>query len=50
MFMAQCEIALGHTESAKEILLKARQISNKTEEDVESSQLIEKIMKYQRFE
>ena len=50
VFMAQCEIALGHTESAKEILLKARQISNKTEEDVESSQLIEKIMKYQRFE
>ncbi len=50
VFIAQCEIALGHGNTAKEILLRARKIENRTEEDVESSELIEKIMKYQGFD
>ena len=49
VFMAQCEIALGHDEKAKQLLLKAKGLSNKTEEDVESDKIIAKIFKSKRW-
>ena len=50
VFIAQCEIKLGNAQKAKETLLRARQIHDKTEEDMESSRIIEKFMKQQRWE
>lgn len=47
VFVAQCEIALGRKDEARKSLLRAQQISNKTEEDLESSEIIKKILKKQ---